>query len=48
MGSTSGAPINVTVNVQGNVQTQNDLVASVRQGLLAAQTNGQTLTLQAI
>lgn len=47
-GATTGAPINVTVNVQGNVQTENDLVQTVRQGLLAGQTNGQTLTLQAI
>ena len=40
--------LNVTVNVQGNVTTQQDLVQDIRTGLLAAQQNGQGLTLQAV
>ena len=39
--STSGA--NVTVNVAGSVVTQNDLVESVRKGLVNAQRNGAGL-----
>ena len=39
---------NVTVNVSGSVSTQQDLVTAVRNGLLAAQTNGNQITLQAI
>ena len=45
--SMSAAPI-VNVTVNGSVSTEQDLVAAVRQGLLATQTNGNTLTLQAI
>ena len=37
-----------TLNIDGNVQTEKDIVDAIRQGLLAAQTNGQGLTLQAI
>ena len=37
-----------TLNIDGNVQTEKDIVDAIRQGLLAGQTNGQTLTLQAI
>ena len=40
--------LNVVVNVSGNVSTEQDLVSAVRNGLLATQTNGNTLTLQAV
>lgn len=49
IGSTSsggGTTVNLVVN--GSVSTEQDLVSAVRQGLLATQTNGNTLTLQAI
>jgi len=46
IGSGSNTTVNVTVN--GTVQTEQDLVYSIRQGLLAGQTNGQGLVLQAI
>lgn len=39
---------NVTVNVAGTVSTEQDLVTAVRNGLLATQTNGNQITLQAI
>jgi hypothetical protein len=39
---------NITVNVAGSVTSENDLVAAIRNGLLRGQSNGQTLTLQAI
>ena len=42
----SGDTINITV--QGSVQTEKDLADSIRNALLATQTNGNTLTLQAI
>lgn len=38
----SGTTVNVTV--QGSVTTQNDLVSSIRDGLLQAQNNGQVIT----
>jgi len=44
--SSSGVVVNLTVN--GSVTTENDLVATVRSGLLRGQSNGQTLTLEAI
>jgi hypothetical protein len=47
-GMSSSASTNVYVTVNGSVTTENDLVQTVRNGLLAAQTNGQGLTLQAI
>jgi hypothetical protein len=46
--SSSGNSTNITVNVSGSVTSEQDLVSSIRQGLLAGQTNGNTLTLQAI
>ena len=45
--SGSGSP-NITINVAGSVTSEDDLVATVRQGLLRGQYNGQTLTLEAI
>jgi hypothetical protein len=42
------AGINVTVNVAGSVTSEQDLVQTVRNGLLAAQYNGDSITLQAI
>jgi len=45
--SSSGTTI-VNLTVQGSVSTEQDLVQSVRNGLLAAQTNGNSITLQAI
>jgi len=47
-GLMGGNTTQVTVNVAGTVVGTNDLVATVRQGLLAGQYNGQTLTLEAI
>jgi hypothetical protein len=38
----------INLNVEGNLQTEKDIVEAIRQGLLAGQTNGNTLTLQAI
>lgn len=46
--SSSSAPVVVNLTVNGSVSTEQDLVQSVRQGLLAAQTNGNSITLQAI
>jgi hypothetical protein len=45
--SSSAAPV-INITVAGSVTTEQDLVQTVRNGLLAAQTNGQGLTLQAI
>ena len=47
-GLNAGGNTNVTVNVAGTVVGTNDLVATVRQGLLAGQYNGQSLTLESI
>lgn len=47
-GSSSSAPVTVNLTVNGSVSTENDLVQTIRTGLLAAQQNGQGLTLQAI
>jgi len=48
IGSSRSNNTNITVNVAGSVTSQNDLVAAIRNGLLRGQSNGQTLTLQAI
>ena len=47
-GSSSGAPTIVNLTVNGSVSTEQDLVTAVRNGLLAGQTNGNQITLQAI
>jgi hypothetical protein len=47
-GSGSSGNTQITLNVTGTVVTPNDLVQDIRTGLLAAQQNGQGLTLQAI
>lgn len=47
-GSSSSAPVTVNLTVNGSVSTEQDLVSAVRNGLLATQTNGNTLTLQAV
>jgi hypothetical protein len=47
-GLVASAPAQVTINVAGSVTSENDLVQTVRNGLLAGQYNGQGLTLQAI
>jgi hypothetical protein len=44
----AGGGMNVTVNVAGSVTTEDDLVQSIRQGLLYGQGNGDSITLQAI
>ena len=44
--SSSGVVVNLVVN--GSVSTQQDLVQTIRQGLLAGQYNGQSLTLEPI
>ena len=47
-GMNSGGSTNIIVNVAGSIQSQEDITEAIRQGLLAGQTNGKTLTLQAI
>lgn len=47
-GLQAGGNTTVNLTVNGSVTTENDLVATVRQGLLRGQYNGQTLTLEAI
>jgi len=44
----SSAPINVTVNVAGSVTAEQDLVQTVRNGLLSAQYNGNSINLLAV
>ena len=44
----SGGNTNVYLTVNGSVSTEQDLVSTVRAGLLRGQYNGQTLTLEAI
>jgi hypothetical protein len=44
----SGGSVNVTVNVAGSVTAEQDLVTSIRNGLLSAQYNGNSITLEAI
>jgi hypothetical protein len=46
--SNSGGTTNVNVTVNGSVSTEQDLVQTIRQGLLRGQTNGYSLALQAI
>jgi len=47
-GLSASGSTNVTVNVSGSVTTQQDLVQSIRNGLLAGQYNGQSIALEAI
>ena len=44
----AGGPRDIIVNVAGTVTTEQDLVSAVRNGLLATQYNGNSLTLQAV
>lgn len=46
-GSSSAAPV-VNITVQGSVTSENDLVQTVRNGLLRGQYNGQSTVLEAI
>jgi hypothetical protein len=48
MGGNGGGDTNVYVTVNGTVTGEQDLVRTIRQGLLAGQTNGNTLTLESI
>lgn len=48
MGGNGGGDTNVYVTVNGTVTGEQDLVATIRRGLLAGQYNGQSLTLEAI
>ena len=47
-GLQAGGNTNVYLTVNGSVSTENDLVQTVRNGLLRGQINGQTLTLEAV
>ena len=47
-GLNAGGTTNVTVNVAGSVTAEQDLVKTVRNGLLAAQYNGNQIILEAI
>lgn len=47
-GNLMAAPINVTVNVAGSVTAEQDLVQTIRQGLLSGQYNGNQITLEAV
>jgi len=44
----AGGSTNITVNVSGSVTSEQDLVQSIRNGLLKTQYNGDSITLQAI
>lgn len=44
----AGSTVNVTVNVSGSVTAEQDLVQTIREGLLYGQGNGDSITLQAI
>ena len=44
----SSAPVTVNLTVNGSVSTEEDLVQTIRNGLLLGQTNGNSITLQAI
>ena len=44
----SGGNTTVNLTVNGTVTSEQDLISTIRQGLLLGQTNGQTLTLAAI
>lgn len=46
--SSSQAPVVVNLTVQGSVTTEQDLVQTVRTGLLRGQYNGQGITLEAV
>ena len=46
--SSNAKSLNVTVNISGNVTTEQDLVTSIRNGLLNSQYNGDAITLQAV
>ena len=46
-GMSASSP-NITINVAGSVTSENDLVQTVRTGLLRGQYNGQSITLEAI
>ena len=47
-GSSNSSSPNITINVAGSVTSEQDLVQSVRNGLLLAQTNGNSILLEAI
>ena len=47
-GLTSGGNTTVNLTVNGSVTSENDLVQTVRAGLLRGQYNGQSITLEAI
>ena len=47
-GLQAGGNTTVNLTVNGSVTTENDLVQTVRNGLLRGQINGQTLTLEAV
>jgi len=44
----AGGSTNITVNVSGSVTSEQDLVQTIRNGLLRTQYNGDSITLQAI
>jgi len=44
----AGGSTNITVNVSGSVTSEQDLVTTIRNGLLSQQYNGDSITLQAI
>lgn len=48
MSTSSSSPIIVNVTVEGSVTSEQDLVQSIRRGLLGAQYNGDQIILQAI
>ena len=47
-GSSSGTASNITINVAGSVTSEQDLVQTIRSGLLRGQYNGQALALELI
>jgi archaellum component FlaF (FlaF/FlaG flagellin family) len=47
-GTSGSGAVTVNLTVNGSVSTEQDLVSAVRNGLLATQTNGNGITLQAV
>jgi hypothetical protein len=47
-GLQAGGDTNVYLTVNGSVSTEQDLVATIRQGLLIGQSNGNSITLEAV
>ena len=47
-GTSSSGAVTVNLTVNGSVSTEQDLVSTIRQGLLIGQSNGNSITLEAV